>query len=1103
MLRNKALMILTLTTSFCFVKEMITPNYMQVNAIENTVDITKSTKANISVNYYKVENVTDEGFDFIIKFDSSEELKGIYLPAWKANNYYDRKIITDITKINSNEFKAHVKMSIIGSGTEYVYLGLHPTTYDGVNHFVQDVSIKLDSISPDLTLNLSNTNWTNKNIFIDTISKDNQNIVEKISLGKDDTEYVSEELYSNPKMLIIYNSEIEKGGIANKYSERDNVTLIHTYDITSVNQLKLYDVVIYDGVWWSIRDGLAEILNQAFEQGVSIITNLNDSTDKINIAPSLAGHSEGSYTFNLYNNNREESFYNKGRFDRFAYRMDCLMESDGNGYNRIGAGDGAFVVASVAHGDGSPNSPGILIKTHRNGNKWIHFQSAYRAALSGAIDRAIDEIMCGTMKTRQTYNKSFEISENGTYYVEVEDFSSNKTKKYITVSNIDKTSPTISLSQNPISWTNGTVTITANVSDTQSGIAVKKWASGSQSASYFADKGNTFTSTGFIAFDNGIYTVYAKDNAGNESIKTITISNIDRIAPEIDLSQNMSIWTKSSVTITAKFTETQSGIAEKKWASGNQSANYFANNGNSMTSNSFTVTNNGTYTCYAKDNAGNEIVKTITISNIDKTFPTVSHTLAPSDWTRGTVTVNISANDSQSGVEYITYPNGTTSTGSTGSYIVSLNTTYIFKVTDKVGNVTNYPVTISNIDKTAPTITLSQNTKNWTNKNIAITADVTDSQSGVAIKKWASGNQSVGYFTNNGNAFTTPSFIVSENGVYTVYAKDNVGNTSVKTIAISNIDSTAPTAIVSVPSITDDKTFTILFSNIVETQSGIKEALIAENSSFTGNNTVKFNLSDISSSNGVKSTKFTLSAKSSIEDHFSTRTIYIRLLDNAGNYTDYSYKISLIPKKPDIPVITSPTEDQLYIGAKSVNLSWTYNSKDEDLGCLPQQKAEIILKHVDSGKIKNFVVEGEIFNKILTGLENGDYEIKVKVYNFDNVYSESSVRKFRYNKFKDNGNVLTIDIEPGSPIRYISVLTESAIPNGTSIQGVAYYSVNSKGVFDKTKYVKFNITNVKSLDNIVKLPNSTSKLKIEYFLKGSNIDKKASPILDNLIVYAK
>lgn len=74
-----------------------------------------------------------------------------------------------------------------------------------------------------------------------------------------------------------------------------------------------------------------------------------------------------------------------------------------------------------------------------------------------------------------------------------------------------------------------------------------------------------------------------------------------------------------------------------------------------------------------------------------------------------------------------------------------------------------------------------------TNENITVSANITDSASAVSVKKWAAGNQSVGYFASNGTVLDS-SFVATSNGTYTVSTKDATGNEAVQTITINNID---------------------------------------------------------------------------------------------------------------------------------------------------------------------------------------------------------------------------------------------------------------------------------------------------------------------------
>ena len=68
--------------------------------------------------------------------------------------------------------------------------------------------------------------------------------------------------------------------------------------------------------------------------------------------------------------------------------------------------------------------------------------------------------------------------------------------------------------------------ITLTPADPQTGIVKRKWASGSQSVSYFASSGTTITSNTFRVTANGTYTVYVENGDGMGTVKTITINKI-------------------------------------------------------------------------------------------------------------------------------------------------------------------------------------------------------------------------------------------------------------------------------------------------------------------------------------------------------------------------------------------------------------------------------------------------------------------------------------------------------------------------------------------------------------------------------------------------
>ncbi|MFB9276125.1 leucine-rich repeat protein [Cohnella cellulosilytica] len=98
-------------------------------------------------------------------------------------------------------------------------------------------------------------------------------------------------------------------------------------------------------------------------------------------------------------------------------------------------------------------------------------------------------------------------------------------EQYQIVLEVDRTDPAIELTSSPTSPTNGNVTVTAAVYGTGSGIAGQKWTDGERTADFFVSGGTDFVDH-FTVNENGTYTVYARDEAGNEAVETIAIANI-------------------------------------------------------------------------------------------------------------------------------------------------------------------------------------------------------------------------------------------------------------------------------------------------------------------------------------------------------------------------------------------------------------------------------------------------------------------------------------------------------------------------------------------------------------------------------------------------
>ena len=103
--------------------------------------------------------------------------------------------------------------------------------------------------------------------------------------------------------------------------------------------------------------------------------------------------------------------------------------------------------------------------------------------------------------------------------------------------------------------------------------------------------------------------------------------------------------TKEDIQITVSAKE--SGLQSEM--SGLADSAYSLDKTNWSNSNVLTVTTNGTYTIYVRDNAGNIAQQDITISNIDKTGPTIQLTANTTEWTNENVKLTVSATDNEGG----------------------------------------------------------------------------------------------------------------------------------------------------------------------------------------------------------------------------------------------------------------------------------------------------------------------------------------------------------------------------------------------------------------------------------------------------------------------
>lgn len=182
----------------------------------------------------------------------------------------------------------------------------------------------------------------------------------------------------------------------------------------------------------------------------------------------------------------------------------------------------------------------------------------------------------------------------------------------------DTKAPTITITKNTTKYTNQAIKVTVKVTDS-SGIKVVKYQSGKQSITYFSKSGTTLKLNGnssatLSISKNGTYTFYAMDKAGNKKIQTITITNIDKIPPKINLSYSVY---NQVATINMVYSDNKPGIKCISYVKGtvtdtnsevwSTKAKYISN------STSFQVKSSGTYSVRIVDVAGNKTIGQIRV----------------------------------------------------------------------------------------------------------------------------------------------------------------------------------------------------------------------------------------------------------------------------------------------------------------------------------------------------------------------------------------------------------------------------------------------------------------------------------------------------------
>lgn len=261
----------------------------------------------------------------------------------------------------------------------------------------------------------------------------------------------------------------------------------------------------------------------------------------------------------------------------------------------------------------------------------------------------------------------------------------------------DTKGPSFTLSKSTNAWTNGDVSVSiSNAKDV--GVDTNTPPAGLTTKPFCITTSTTksYSTVKSVAYKTNQSKVYGTvvDKAGNATTKTVSITNIDKLAPGAPtVKLSTTGWTNQNVTATVRATDAaatsaygKSGVVFYGYSLTGAKPTGWQTVDQADSATTFTLKNGGTYHFYAKDRAGNISAPTTVQVKIDKSGPEFS-VIASADRTQ----LSVEVSKSTSGVAGYSFDGGTTwdytsQTEFTKTYDQPQNTWRVL-VKDNAGNI--------------------------------------------------------------------------------------------------------------------------------------------------------------------------------------------------------------------------------------------------------------------------------------------------------------------------------------------------------------------------------------------------------------------------------
>lgn len=308
--------------------------------------------------------------------------------------------------------------------------------------------------------------------------------------------------------------------------------------------------------------------------------------------------------------------------------------------------------------------------------------------------------------------------------------------------------------------------------------------------------------------NSAIFRVYSNDTQDNSSARDVTFT-VDSLEPVVTYGTNGNMTYSKIHSTTVTGSDALAGLAQisYSWTQSSDvgSVSSWTNFVNGSTLTKDTVNGDWYLHINSTDNAGNVNFSVSNVFKLDNALPVIYFGTDGNATCAQSHSTDVTVIDALSGINELSYAwTNDSNVSSVSEWTSFFNGDILTKdsvegdwylhirATDNASN-TNYSVsTAFALDNTLPIMSITGNPTSWQNTSATINVTI-DDLSGASLVKWDSGILDTTYFSSNGTTIAYPySFEVSENGNYTVYAMDAVGNENVTTFTVSYIDTVLP-----------------------------------------------------------------------------------------------------------------------------------------------------------------------------------------------------------------------------------------------------------------------------------------------------------------------